>query len=142
MHTHAHTHTPSVVSCIQYCPSSLLQHYRVLVGAPKADSVTFEREGGAFSCPLVNGGTCQFEDIFQSREGEFVISKSSCRKLLMCKTLRPFTDANPEFFKPPLSSNPLSNMDQLLGYSLRSFASGRVAVSLCSKLAKNIITRK
>ena len=39
------------------------------------------------------------------------------------------SDADTDPFKFPLSSNNLSNVDQLLGYSLRSLASGRVVVS-------------
>ena len=39
------------------------------------------------------------------------------------------SDADTDPFKFPLSSNSLSNVDQLLGYSLRSLASGRVVVS-------------
>ena len=50
-----------------------------------------------------------------------------------------FTDANTELFKPLLSSNLLSNMDQLLGYSLRSFANGQVVVSfLCISYFTNL----
>ena len=39
------------------------------------------------------------------------------------------SDANTALIKFPLSSDNLSNVDQLLGYSLRSLASGRVVVS-------------
>ena len=54
---------------------------------------------------------------------------NSEHKELKCIQVETFTDANPELFKPLLSSNPLSNMDQLLGYSLRSLANGQVVVS-------------
>ena len=47
----------------------MLRYCRVLVSAPKANG-SVSAEGGVYSCPFDVREMCQFQPLFQSREGE------------------------------------------------------------------------